>query len=51
MTRLQPYRQVVPHAGTWIEIEKLEYVARKCNVVPHAGTWIEMYFLGIIYPL
>ena len=34
---------VVPHAGTWIEIDKTG--SRQSNknwVVPHAGTWIEI---------
>ena len=34
--------EVVPHAGTWIEIYAL-YLPNSCFlVVPHAGTWIEM---------
>ncbi len=33
---------VVPHAGTWIEIET-DIVGYKYGiVVPHAGTWIEI---------
>ena len=34
---------VVPHAGTWIEMsEHLTKTLRKRSVVPHAGTWIEI---------
>ena len=34
---------VVPHAGTWIEIEKLFEGKHHIGVVPQAGTWIEIY--------
>ena len=33
---------VVPHAGTWIEITLGSCVAIVMIVVPHAGTWIEI---------
>ena len=33
---------VVPHAGTWIEIEKIFDDPQLTAVVPHAGTWIEI---------
>ena len=33
---------VVPHAGTWIEINSQYISVRKILVVPHAGTWIEI---------
>ena len=35
-------RDVVPHAGTWIEIEFEVATCQILTVVPHAGTWIEM---------
>ena len=34
---------VVPHAGTWIEIAKVNGVEVLSDVVPHAGTWIEIH--------
>ena len=34
---------VVPHAGTWIEIQSPDPTVPPVLVVPHAGTWIEMY--------
>ena len=33
---------VVPHAGTWIEIFMLLATMVRLFVVPHAGTWIEI---------
>ena len=36
---------VVPHAGTWIEINETENVTENSKVVPHAGTWIEIYLI------
>ena len=35
---------VVPHAGTWIEIklDNTQSIIGK-TVVPHAGTWIEIW--------
>ena len=33
---------VVPHAGTWIEIDILHTGSIDRLVVPHAGTWIEI---------
>ena len=33
---------VVPHAGTWIEIQSRTCQRCTLRVVPHAGTWIEM---------
>ncbi len=33
---------VVPHAGTWIEIETGRVRWKYGIVVPHAGTWIEI---------
>ena len=33
---------VVPHAGTWIEIENDDIKNKVTSVVPHAGTWIEI---------
>ena len=38
---------VVPHAGTWIEIESQAYDMSTALVVPHAGTWIEMIYASI----
>ena len=35
---------VVPHAGTWIEIELISNDESERFVVPHAGTWIEISF-------
>ena len=36
---------VVPHAGTWIEICKIRNKFNGGKVVPHAGTWIEICFV------
>ena len=33
---------VVPHAGTWIEINVCATTEYMRPVVPHAGTWIEI---------
>ena len=34
---------VVPHAGTWIEIDRVwTVISIVRTVVPHAGTWIEI---------
>ena len=33
---------VVPHAGTWIEILQHSTHSQGSQVVPHAGTWIEI---------
>ena len=33
---------VVPHAGTWIEIDGSFSILKLSYVVPHAGTWIEI---------
>ena len=33
---------VVPHAGTWIEMQEALIAKNRNLVVPHAGTWIEM---------
>mgnify|MGYP004469930911 CR=1 FL=1 len=33
---------VVPHAGTWIEIQEIIKGWSVVPVVPHAGTWIEI---------
>ena len=33
---------VVPHAGTWIEIITTVFNLFDTAVVPHAGTWIEI---------
>ena len=33
---------VVPHAGTWIEIQVIIAYRNFRMVVPHAGTWIEI---------
>ena len=33
---------VVPHAGTWSEIQKFHINVTGKEVVPHAGTWIEI---------
>ena len=33
---------VVPHAGTWIEIDDDFRLLIAKSVVPHAGTWIEI---------
>ena len=35
--------EVVPHAGTWIEIsDRSHFNFSGSDVVPHAGTWIEI---------
>ena len=34
--------EVVPHAGTWIEITNQIQTRWRVTVVPHAGTWIEI---------
>ena len=34
--------EVVPHAGTWIEIQVTIFGGKFQLVVPHAGTWIEI---------
>ena len=36
--------QVVPYAGTWIEIKERLNKFRSANVVPYAGTWIEILY-------
>ena len=36
---------VVPHAGTWIEIRETLLTEYNRTVVPHAGTWIEIIHL------
>ena len=41
-TRTKNISEVVPHAGTWIEITVTESVTNELQVVPHAGTWIEI---------
>ena len=33
---------VVPHEGTWIEIEAGDPIKSSRSVVPHEGTWIEI---------
>ena len=33
---------VAPHAGAWIEINRMECGAFDLTVAPHAGAWIEM---------
>ena len=38
-----PITQVVPLAGTWIEIEQRARQERAEVVVPLAGTWIEIF--------
>ena len=40
---------VVPHAGTWIEINDYTNEEKTKLVVPHAGTWIEI--IGFIRKL
>ena len=35
-------KDVVPHAGTWIEILLKDGTKPEDAVVPHAGTWIEI---------
>ena len=35
-------QDVVPHAGTWIEIKRRRVLMNDNCVVPHAGTWIEI---------
>ena len=43
--------EVVPHAGTWIEICHNRIYPTALYVVPHAGTWIEIFsFLQLKYP-
>ena len=41
-------KEVVPHAGTWIEMAMTFQGMAKQNVVPHAGTWIEIRELSSI---
>ncbi len=33
---------VVPHVGTWIEIDRITQKGLTKKVVPHVGTWIEI---------
>ena len=33
---------VAPHAGAWIEIQRISLVAVQSFVAPHAGAWIEI---------
>ena len=40
---------VVPHAGTWIEIDRIWMYQGMLKVVPHAGTWIEIRNLQTVY--
>ena len=40
---------VVPHAGTWIEIDRCLSACTVCRVVPHAGTWIEIANVEVDY--
>ncbi len=42
-------RVVVPHAGTWIEIDEWIPVIMAVIVVPHAGTWIEMQLWDLLF--
>ena len=42
MELVEQKKQVVPHAGTWIEITVAHEVIAGQWVVPHAGTWIEI---------
>ena len=44
-------RIVVPHAGTWIEIEIDGLCESTCAVVPHAGTWIEISSFSLFSPI
>ena len=37
-------KNVVPHAGTWIEITYESPLIGPLTVVPHAGTWIEIWY-------
>ena len=39
---------VVPRAGTWIEIIELPLTEPGRYVVPRAGTWIEMAYVPLI---
>ncbi len=34
--------RVAPHAGAWIEIDRVEEIHADVDVAPHAGAWIEM---------
>ena len=43
MRILNMENEVVPHAGTWIEISHKDAVLEFHIVVPHAGTWIEIF--------
>ena len=36
---------VVPHEGTWIEIDDVFRTMVEKMVVPHEGTWIEIIYL------
>ena len=40
--------EVVPHAGTWIEIDILRLTKKTHTVVPHAGTWIEIKLYSLL---
>ena len=42
ITLSQSVKNVVPHAGTWIEIVIRPEIVLILEVVPHAGTWIEI---------
>ncbi len=37
---------VVPHVGTWIEINPTVSELLDLEVVPHVGTWIEMRWMA-----
>ena len=37
---------VVPHAGTWIEMDLRLADCLAASVVPHAGMWIEIFLLS-----
>ena len=43
MERVGRLEFVVPHEGTWIEMDTYRCECKIDNVVPHEGTWIEMY--------
>ena len=47
MNQFQQQPVVVPHEGTWIEIENPNDLDIAPNVVPHEGTWIEMLFVNV----
>ena len=46
-----PSPEVVPHEGTWIEIEMRGGYNDDYSVVPHEGTWIEIRLPSYQHPI